>query len=118
MADAFETRLAGMFDEAPEFSDTSDFLVGLESRIDQARADRRMAGLIVAGAAALAVAATVAASDISVGIADLLLTAGDRVGDLLPMVGSAEQQTMMGWVLLGLGVLAASFGLKQVMEEA
>ncbi len=118
MTDTFETHLAVMFDEPPELSDTSDFLIGIEAKIDRARADRRMAGLIVAGAAAFAAAAAVGASDVSLGLADVLITAGTRVGELLPMVGTSGQQTMMGWVLLGLGLLGAGLGLKQVMEEA
>jgi hypothetical protein len=118
MADAFETRLAAMFDEAPEFADASAFLIGLEARIDRTRSERRTAGLIVAGAAALAAVAAVGAGDLIQGFAELLATAGTRVGAFLPPLGSVELQTGMGWALLGLGVLGAGFGLNRVMEEA
>jgi hypothetical protein len=118
MADAFETRLAAMFDDAPEMPGASDFLIGLEAKIDRARAERRTAALIVVGAAAFAAAAALGAGDLAQGFAELLTTAGARVGALLPPLGSTELQTGLGWMLLGLGLLGAGFGLNRVLEEA
>ena len=118
MSDPFEARLSTMFDDAPEMADASDFLIGVERKLEAKRARRRALGLLLAGAGALAASVALAGTGISSGFADLLISAGPRVGAMLPSFGDPERQAQLGWTLLGLALLAAGTGLSRAMEEA
>lgn len=118
MSDPFETRLSAMFEDAPEMADASDFLIGVERKLEAKRARRRALGLALAGAGALAASIALVGTGISSGFADLLVSAGPRVGALLPSLGGPDLQAQVGWTLLGLALLAGGTGLSRVLEDA
>ena len=118
MGDAFEDRLAGMFAEAPDGGDTGAFLRAVEVKIEARRAARRLVGMIVAAGAAMTAATGIAATGLSQPFADLLVSAGPRIGALLPVVGAPVLQAEVGWTLLGLGVLALAAGANRLFEQA
>lgn len=118
MVDTFEARLAAMFEDAQEGQDTSAFLLAVDAKIEARRASRRLVGMIVATGAALTAATGIAATGLSQPFADLLVSAGPRIGALLPPLGAPMLQTEIGWTVLGLGVLAIAAGASRLFEHA
>jgi hypothetical protein len=117
MADPFEARLAAMFDAPVDEGDAGAFLRAVEAKLEKKRAARRAVGLLAAAGAALTAAVGVGATGLSAGFAELVVSAGARIGSLFPALPSAALQAEVGWSVIGLILLGLALGANRLIEE-